>query len=74
MIQCYITDRNLRGLDHAVRERVEWIQIRDKQLPARELFALTRRVIESAPGSKIIVNTRSAISRLVVLAGPGQVP
>ncbi len=58
MIQCYITDRNLRG----VNQRVEWIQIRDKQLPARELLSLTRHVISVAPESKIIVNSRMDVA------------
>jgi thiamine-phosphate pyrophosphorylase len=62
MIRCYITDRNLRGLENAVREGVEWIQVRDKQLSARDLLRLTRRVVESAPRAKIIVNTRMDVA------------
>jgi thiamine-phosphate diphosphorylase len=62
MIRCYITDRRLRGLAAAVREQVEWIQIRDKQLAARDLLEVTCHVIGSAPAAKVIVNTRMDVA------------
>ena len=68
MIRCYITDRLAIGgvaplLDAIARKiaaGVEWIQIREKDLSARELLDLTRRALAlpGAGGSKILVNTR----------------
>jgi len=69
MIRCYITDRNLRGLDCAVRERADWIQVRDKALAARDLFSLTRCAIERAAEAKIIVNTRMDVALAAGAAG-----
>lgn len=69
MIRCYITDRNLRGLATAIRENVEWIQIRDKQLPSRDLLALTRHVMKRAPEAKVIVNTRMDVAIAAGAAG-----
>jgi len=60
MIRCYITDRHLRGLDNAVRESVDWIQVRDKELPARDLLALVRQVM--AREQKVIVNIRMDVA------------
>jgi len=66
-LQCYITDRRklARGerlLDAIARNlaRVDWIQIREKDLPARELLALIRSVqaLPNPRGVKILVNTR----------------
>jgi len=68
MIRCYIADRHLRGLDIAIRE-AGWIQVRDKQLPARDLLDLTRRVIAAAPAAKIIVNTRMDVALAAGAAG-----
>jgi thiamine-phosphate pyrophosphorylase len=41
-------------------DRVEWIQIREKDLSGRELYQLTRRALEIARPhkTKVIVNTR----------------
>jgi len=60
VIRCYIADRHLRGLDRAVQERVDWIQVRDKQLPARELFGVTKCALASS--AKIIVNSRMDVA------------
>jgi thiamine-phosphate pyrophosphorylase len=62
----YITDsKQLRGdllaaVDRALRAGVDLLQIREKDLAARELFELTRAVMELAHGtpSKILVNSR----------------
>ena len=68
MLRCYITDRKLLGsqeglLDAIARNLaagVDWIQIREKDLSARELFELVRRVLElpNPAKAKILVNTR----------------
>jgi thiamine-phosphate pyrophosphorylase len=66
----YITDsRQLRGdllavIDRALRAGVDLVQIREKELSARELFELTRTVMELAPGSasKILVNARADVA------------
>lgn len=61
MITCVISDRTLlRGetlrdwIARNVRERATWIQIREKDLSARELYELVLAVAQA----KIIVNTR----------------
>lgn len=67
MIRCYITDRHaLRGealldaIARNLRAGVEWVQIREKDLPARELFAVARaaRALPNPHGAKLLVNTR----------------
>jgi len=72
VIQCYITDRRTlpagQTLDDAIRRNVsagvDWIQIREKDLPARELFAL----LQGLPG-KIIVNSRVDVALAAGAAG-----
>jgi thiamine-phosphate pyrophosphorylase len=46
----------------AARDGVEMIQIRAKELPARELAHLVRSAVRSAVGSKILVNTRADVA------------
>ena len=67
MIQCCITDRNLAGIPLALSRKVDWIQIRDKNLPARDLLTLVRRVLEL--GTKVIVNTRMDVALAAGAAG-----
>ena len=71
MIRCYITDRqSLRGetLLEAIARNLEggadWIQIREKDLSARELFELVTRVmgLPNPRGVKILVNTRADVA------------
>lgn len=71
MIRCYITDRRtLRGetLVEAVARNLQgepdWIQIREKDLPARELFALVRSLtaLPNPRGVKLIVNSRADVA------------
>jgi thiamine-phosphate pyrophosphorylase len=72
MLRYYITDRKpLGGIDnllvaieYAIAQGVERIQIREKDLPARELLALTRRVIALARprGTQVLINARTDIA------------
>jgi thiamine-phosphate pyrophosphorylase len=68
MLRYYITDRRaaggevnlLRFVERAVQNRVELIQVREKDLSARKLCSLVRRVVELARpfGTKVLVNSR----------------
>jgi thiamine-phosphate pyrophosphorylase len=72
MLRYYITDRHSAGgigpllgyAERAIAEGVDQIQIREKDLAARELFLLTRRVLELAAGhpTRILVNSRADIA------------
>lgn len=72
MLRCYITDRHALGgweqllanLSRVAAAGVEMIQIREKDLPDRELLALARRAVEAgAPsGTRILVNGRADIA------------
>lgn len=72
MIRYYITDRRqLGGIDRLLESiarniaaGVEYVQIREKDLPPRDLAALVRKVlaIRGAHPTKILVNTRADIA------------
>jgi thiamine-phosphate pyrophosphorylase len=72
MIRYYITDRKAAGgiepllcfIGHALEDGVDWIQVREKDLSARELSALVRRILElpNLRGSRILVNSRADIA------------
>jgi thiamine-phosphate pyrophosphorylase len=64
-LRCYITDRQLKGLPNTLP--TDWIQIRDKQLQARDLLDLTRRAMTAA--STVIVNTRMDVALAAGAAG-----
>ncbi len=64
MIRYYVTDRRagnvLRSVEAAVQSGVDMIQVREKDLPARELYELVCRVRDAASKSstKVLVNDR----------------
>lgn len=68
MIRCYVTDRRrgdlLSHVNAAIRDGVDIIQVREKDLDARELFELVCRVRDAASGTrtKILVNDRLDIA------------
>ena len=68
MLRYYITDRKavggvaplMRAVKAAIDQGVERIQIREKDLPARDLLALTRQVAAlAAPRAQVLVNERT---------------
>lgn len=75
---CYITDRLALGpkpliprILEAARADVDLIQIREKDLPARELAALAQAAIDGARGTnaRIVVNDRLDVALAVGAAG-----
>jgi len=64
MIRYYVTDRRRADIfdcaERAIRAGVEMIQIREKDLPGRELFELVCRIRDLAAGTttRILVNDR----------------
>lgn len=89
MILCYVTDRHLidrsnsldllvKSIKRAAAVGVDWIQIREKDLTARELADFTRRVFaaihretshNNAMPPKIIVNDRLDVALAAEAAG-----
>jgi thiamine-phosphate pyrophosphorylase len=75
MIRYYVTDRRqadvLACVERAIRDRVEMIQVREKDLSARELFDLVSRIRDLASGTttKILVNDRLDIALAAGIAG-----
>ena len=72
MLRYYITDRHraggipslLRHVEHAAAGNVDFIQLREKDLPASELLALTQEVLELVRpyGTRILVNSRTDVA------------
>jgi thiamine-phosphate diphosphorylase len=75
MIRCYVTDRRhgdlLTYVNAAVRNGVDIIQIREKDLDARTLYELACRIRDAAAGTptKVIVNDRLDIALAANLDG-----
>jgi thiamine-phosphate pyrophosphorylase len=79
VIRCYITDRqglpgaSMEGLLDCIgsnlQDGVTWIQIREKDLGARELVDLVRRALTLPGGHKIIVNGRMDVAIAAGAAG-----
>ena len=77
--RCYITDRHslptgVTHFDNIARNLaagIEWIQIREKDLSARDLFDLTAQVLglPNPYRSKILVNTRVDVALAAGAAG-----
>src|SRR5947208_1210061 len=72
MLRYYITDRKplggvdplLRAIAAAIECGVELIQIREKDLPARDLLALARQAVALASpgGTQVLINERADIA------------
>ncbi|HEV2182689.1 MAG TPA: thiamine phosphate synthase [Candidatus Acidoferrales bacterium] len=89
MLLCYVTDRHLLRsqrassagstddllvrIQSAVAVGVDWIQIREKDLPSHELLELTRRVIavtqDANAHTRVIVNDRLDVAIAAGAAG-----
>jgi thiamine-phosphate pyrophosphorylase len=79
MIRCYITDRyrlpaglNLMdAIAHNLARGIDWIQIREKDLPSRELFQQVSQAVGAArtTGAKILVNSLVDVALAAGAAG-----
>ncbi len=83
LILCYVTDRRalspaaegakrellLEKIRQTARAGVDWIQIREKDLPARALCDLVRSAVDSAEASRILVNDRLDVGIAAGAAG-----
>jgi thiamine-phosphate pyrophosphorylase len=79
MIQCYITDRRALRAGEALLDVIarnllagpDWIQVREKDLAARDLFELVLAVLAlpNPRGVKILVNTRVDVALAAGAAG-----
>jgi thiamine-phosphate pyrophosphorylase len=77
---CYVTDRNalaepallVEQISRAVAAGIDWIQIREKDLSARELLEVARGAVKVAQGTvtRVIVNDRLDVA---LAAGAGGV-
>ena len=75
MIRCYVTNRRsgdlLSHVKAAVQDGVDMIQVREKDLEARDLYDLVCRVRDAAAGSgtKVLVNDRLDIALAAAIEG-----
>jgi thiamine-phosphate pyrophosphorylase len=65
MIRCAITDGAMPGA--AVLARVDWVQVREKSMPARALTERVRELVGRGP--RILVNTRVDVALAAGAAG-----
>jgi thiamine-phosphate pyrophosphorylase len=65
MIRCCITDRRLSGIERLLRS--DWIQVRDKELSARELTDVVRHAITFS--ETVLVNSRVDVAIAAGAAG-----
>ena len=65
MIRCAITDG--KGVSPAALGRVDWLQVREKHLPARVLTEMVRELVGRGP--RVIVNTRVDVALAAGAAG-----
>ena len=80
-IVCYVTDREALGADDpagnlitriraAVAAGVDWVQIRERDMPARELLALAKGAIDACDAkARIIINDRLDVALAAGAAG-----
>ena len=80
-IICYVTDRKVLGASDsaenllariraATTAGVDWVQIRERDLPTRELLALTKEAISARDGeARILVNDRLDVALAAGAAG-----
>jgi thiamine-phosphate pyrophosphorylase len=81
-ILCYVTDRNslaqdssppalLASIRNTIAGGVDWVQIREKNLPTRELLSVAREAIAAAAGTptRILVNDRLDVALAAGAAG-----
>lgn len=80
---CYVTDRHglaaraeaqgellLTKIEHAAKAGVDWIQLREKDLPGKQLSGLAREAISRTAGaSAIVINDRLDVACAVQAAG-----
>ena len=75
MIRYYVTDRHqgdvLACAARAVRNGVDMIQVREKDLPVKELFDLVSRIRDIAAGTKtrVLVNDRLDVAMAAAVDG-----
>jgi thiamine-phosphate pyrophosphorylase len=72
MLRCYITDRRAAGgvdavldcIEYALMDGVDYIQIREKDMAARDLLAFVRRALSlpNPHGTRILVNSRADVA------------
>ena len=79
-ILCYVTDRRgisptaapadlLAMIERASAAAVDWIQIREKDLSARDLLELSQRAVATAGKTRILVNDRLDVALAAGAAG-----
>ncbi|MGC2333214.1 MAG: thiamine phosphate synthase [Candidatus Acidiferrales bacterium] len=81
-VVCYVTDRKslgaddstlklIAGMDAAIAAGANWVQIRERDLPARELFDLARATVRKGmtSGALVFVNGRLDVALAAGAAG-----